>query len=35
MAACARKVYDNAKIAYTLARGPLDFEALGFILPIL
>jgi hypothetical protein len=30
---CVRKVYDNDKKYYTLARGPLDVEALGFSLP--
>jgi hypothetical protein len=33
MATCVRKVYDNDKKYYTLARGPLDVEALGFSLP--
>jgi hypothetical protein len=33
MAICVRKVYDNdEQILYTLARGPLDVEALGFSL---
>jgi hypothetical protein len=35
MAACVRKIYDNVKILYTLAGGPLDFEPLGFSLPSL
>jgi hypothetical protein len=35
MATCVRKVYDNDKKYYTLARGPLDVEALGFSLPSL
>jgi hypothetical protein len=35
MTACVRKVYGNDKILYTLARGPLDLEALGFSLPSL
>ena len=36
MTTCVSKVYDNAKkILYTLSRGPLDVEALGFSLPSL
>ena len=35
MATCVRKVYDNDKKYYTLARGPMDVEALGFSLPSL
>jgi hypothetical protein len=34
MTTCVKKVYDNnKKILYTLARGPLGVEALGFSLP--